>query len=1114
MYDFDKETLHDFVVETEENLQLFEESLLLFEKEPDNMEALNEAFRSVHTIKGLANYLGQEKIGRLAHLMETLLNRMRSDKSTVTPDVIEAELSAKDALVTLTHVVAENKEGDVDISKIVARLVALSPDGEEGNIEEEADKDVIEKEESADEKLQDFFIKAEENLQSFENNILLLAENPENLELASEAFRSIQATRELASTLGFEKITTLAHRMETLMELAHAGKIGINQNFIEGQFSAKDALGKLINSVVDGRGEDSVAEIAEIISTLDKIPLGTVEEKVSEAEIKTVSDSSHNEKAIEEHDFDEETLSDFTVETEENLQLFEKSLLLLEEEPDNVEAMNEAFRSIHTIKGLANYLGLEKIGSITHKMETPLDKVRAGDLKAGPSLIETELSAKDILVSLVQALVANKDDSIDISEINDRLDKVAAEENVVEASPAVTMAPVLEEPVLGKTVLESPLESPPASEENKAFSVPSDVHTLDSLEELDVSDDLIIEMLNIPGVGKVKTQALEDAGFTTVGALRGASKEELLKVKGINDLTAELILAEVTPFISQEGISTEYLPPPDPLAEVSTESFPIYEDTSFEAPEDTTDVQSPSDSQVMPSSPSSNEDSPPPDLRSEPSQEHSRVEDRVERTEKKEKAVEPAQEEAPPLAKPIIETQNISTEEKSIDEIILSPQQSPASKQTLRVDTEKVDSLIAGIGELVVNRSTFGQISNNFREVERMLKDAKNIDKNELKHLREARITLDQAVLELVRTVDELQGDVMRVRMVPVTDVFNKFPRLVRNLSKEMGKRIKLEISGGETELDKNVTEEIYNPLVHLLRNAIDHGIEFPENRIKSEKNTEGHIKLSAKHEGDKVVISIRDDGRGIDAEQIKRAAIKKGVISELDAAILTKKEIMNLIFHPGFSTADKVTDISGRGVGMDVVKKNVDKLRGTIEIKSEPGRFTEFNIILPLTLAIIQALLVKVGEEAYCIPITSVIETERTTGSEIETIENTEVIRLRDKVIPLLRLSDIFNIEVKDKEENPKFFAVIVTDGVKEAGIVVDSLIGESSIVIKPFEDAAMETEGISGATILGDGRVSLILDVSTLIQFALERKRTARITLKKSESASNVVIDNVQPF
>jgi two-component system chemotaxis sensor kinase CheA len=327
-----------------------------------------------------------------------------------------------------------------------------------------------------------------------------------------------------------------------------------------------------------------------------------------------------------------------------------------------------------------------------------------------------------------------------------------------------------------------------------------------------------------------------------------------------------------------------------------------------------------------------------------------------------------------------------------------------------------------------------------------------------------------------------------------------------------MGKKIKLEISGGETELDKNVTEEIYNPLVHLLRNAMDHGIEFPEDRIKSGKSAEGHIQLSAQHEGDKVVISIRDDGRGIDAEQIKTIAIKKGVISESEAAVLTTKEITNLIFHPGFSTTDKVTDISGRGVGMDVVKKNVDKLRGAIEIKSEPGQYTEFKIILPLTLAIIQALLVKVGEEAYCIPITSVIETERTWASEIETIENTEVIRLRDKVIPLLRLSEIFHIEEKEKDENQKFYAVIVTDGVKEAGIVVDSLIGESSIVIKPFEEASMETDGISGATILGDGRVSLILDVSTLIQYALERKRMARIALKKSDSASNVVTDNVQ--
>ena len=459
-------------------------------------------------------------------------------------------------------------------------------------------------------------------------------------------------------------------------------------------------------------------------------------------------------------------------------------------------------------------------------------------------------------------------------------------------------------------------------------------------------------------------------------------------------------------------------------------------------------------------------------------------------------------------SKPVLDNQKSSFKEKSIDEIILSPAKEAGTRQTLRVDTGKVDNLIAGIGELVVTRSTFGQISNSFREVERLLKDSGNVEKRELKHLRESRMTLEQAVLELGRTVNELQGDVMRVRMVPVTDIFNKFPRLVRNLSKGMGKDIKIEISGGETELDKNVTEEIYNPLVHLLRNAMDHGIESPEDRIASRKSAEGHIKLSARHEGDKVIIAIRDDGKGIDVKQIKKLAVKKGIISELEAAVLQPKEIINLIFHPGFSTTDKVTDISGRGVGMDVVKKNVDKLRGSIEIESIPGQFTQFSIILPLTLAIIQALLVKVGEEAYCIPLTSVIETERTVENDVETIENTEVIRLRDKVVPLLRLSDIFKIKRERKGENEKFFAVVVTDGVKESGIVVDSLIGESSIVIKPFEEAYMETDGISGATILGDGRVSLILDVPALIQYALERKRTARINFKQAGFDSRKVL------
>ncbi|MDH3973653.1 MAG: chemotaxis protein CheA, partial [Deltaproteobacteria bacterium] len=692
-------------------------------------------------------------------------------------------------------------------------------------------------------------------------------------------------------------------------------------------------------------------------------------------------------------------------------------------------------------------------------------------------------------------------------------EEAAAEEAVTEEAVSEETAP--KEAVSEEADLEIQQEAIHSDEERKDFFVPSDVHSLDSLEELDVSDDVTIERLNIPGIGKVKTKALEDAGFTTVGTLRRTTKEALVKVKGINELTAELILAEVTPFVSHDEFAMGSSPPFEPIEIISSEPFHEQKETSFDDPPVDSEVQASPGSQFMPPLPSAAEKAPLPAGDSEPLRQdtllnkkqiaepdHERGENEKEKTrENKERITETAREEEAPLTKSFTDNKKQPSRGKSIDEIILTPQISAASKQTVRVETEKVDNLIAGIGELVVNQSTFGQISNNFREVERLLKDTGRIEKQEIKYLREARMTLDQAVLELGRTVDELQGDVMRVRMVPVNDIFNKFPRLVRDLSKEMGKNIKVHISGGETELDKNVTEEIYNPLVHLLRNAMDHGIESPEVRKKSGKSPEGHIELSAHHEGDKVIINIRDDGQGINTEQIKKIAIEKGVISKLDAAALTMREITNLIFHPGFSTTDKVTDISGRGVGMDVVKKNVDKLRGTIEIESEPGQYTQFSVVLPLTLAIIQALLVRVGDEAYCIPITSVIETERTRGNEIETIENTEVIRLRDKVIPLLRLSDIFNIEEKNKEENPQFFAVIVTDGVKESGIVVDSLIGESSIVIKPFEEAYMETDGISGATILGDGRVSLILDVPALIQYALERKRTARVTRKQSK-------------
>jgi two-component system chemotaxis sensor kinase CheA len=340
---------------------------------------------------------------------------------------------------------------------------------------------------------------------------------------------------------------------------------------------------------------------------------------------------------------------------------------------------------------------------------------------------------------------------------------------------------------------------------------------------------------------------------------------------------------------------------------------------------------------------------------------------------------------------------------------------------------------------------------------------------------------------------NDLQEGVMKVRMLPIAQLFSRYPRLVRTLAQETGKQVALEISGEETELDKMVIEEVSDPLIHILRNAVDHAIESLEERRHLKKPEEGRIRLAAYHESNHVVIEVADDGKGIDPQSLKEAALARGICTESDLERMTPKEVLNLILMPGFSTATKVTKTSGRGVGMDVVKKNIEKLNGTLEIDSSVGAGTRFRIKIPLTLAIIQALLVKVGKEIFTIPLTSVVETLRFFQKQMSTIEGIEVIHLRQSTIPLLRLSRIFNFS-QPAPESKKAFVVIIATGSKQVGLVVDSLVGEQEVVIKPLADYLQENSGFSGATILGDGRISLILDVYELVSLAIRRETRKR--------------------
>ncbi|MCZ0755442.1 chemotaxis protein CheA [Anoxybacillus sp. J5B_2022] len=399
-------------------------------------------------------------------------------------------------------------------------------------------------------------------------------------------------------------------------------------------------------------------------------------------------------------------------------------------------------------------------------------------------------------------------------------------------------------------------------------------------------------------------------------------------------------------------------------------------------------------------------------------------------------------------------------EEKAEGQKEEKEQHKAVANKTIRVNIERLDILMNLFEELVIDRGRLEQISRELNHPE-----------------------LHETVERMSRISSDLQNIILNMRMVPVETVFNRFPRMVRQLARDLGKKINLEIIGAETELDRTVIDEIGDPLVHLLRNAIDHGIETPEVRRAKGKPEEGTVKLKAYHSGNHVFIEIEDDGAGINREKVLQKAINKGIISKQNAANLTDKQVYELIFASGFSTADKISDISGRGVGLDVVKSTIESLGGSVTIDSHEGVGSIFSIQLPLTLSIISVMLVEIQYEKYAIPLSSIIETAIIKKEDILHAHHQKVIDFRGKVVPLLFLKDVFEVPVV-KEEEDFFSVVIVRKGEKMAGLVVDSFIGQQEVVLKSLGNYLTSVFAISGATILGDGQVALIIDCNALIK------------------------------
>ncbi len=588
-----------------------------------------------------------------------------------------------------------------------------------------------------------------------------------------------------------------------------------------------------------------------------------------------------------------EIFDSFIVETKEIFEQLDVDLVELESRPDDADFLNKIFRAFHTIKGTSGFLGLEKLQKITHRCEDILNKLRKGEVRINPEIMDGILIAFDSMKELVEIIETQKNEEYPVDDVIDKL-------------------------------------------------------------------QMIIDGMNSGGLQAEQPKEKVTAVKETSTELNGNETEE----------------------------KAEVVPDKEEKAE---------KETDFEKIE---------------------------------------------------------------IQKQTVQVSAGKADDKKIT--------ASKGENTIRVDVERLDDLLNIVSELVLGRNMLSQI-------------------NSEAGLQYEGTKLARDLAETTRQIDlmttELQLSVMKTRMIKIGKVFNRFPRLVRDLAKQAEKDIQLVIKGEETELDKTLIEEINDPLVHLIRNSADHGIELPAVREKKGKNPRGTVIMSAEHEGNNIIITVEDDGNGIDPEKIKSKAVSKGLISAEKAAELSDSDALNLIFFPGFSTAEKVTNVSGRGVGMDVVKTNVTKLRGIINIESQVGVGTKFIIKLPLTLAIIQGLLVNVREEIIVIPLSSVIEVVRVAQDKIYYVNQNEVIKLRDRVLPLLNIDKIL-YENEGEDEGQEFqYVVIVGIAEKKFGIKVDGLIGQKEVVIKSLGKYLGNIEGIAGSAIMGDGKVVMIVDIAEIV-------------------------------
>ena len=709
---------------------------------------------------------------------------------------------------------------------------------------------------------------------------------------------------------------------------------------------------------------------------------------------------------------------DFLQELYECLDIFNQSFVDLEN-GDN-DAINEIFRIAHTIKGMAGFLHYTSLENLCHSMEEVLSNIKNGEIEIDGELIDIMLSTVDRITEMVKKIESEDNDHVKIADLLEAFDKYKIG-NYEHRTPNV------QKPVRNNAKSSEVASIQPSNKNISSEPGSDNEQQTKNASELEDYNIILYVVLSADCVAKSLRASL------VIESLRDICK--VIKTTPDEDEMDGSFEGHFAVFLSGDSDEVEELM--DRISEI--EKFNI---TYNEKAESSNSGLEESQTNTL-------------ENKSIPVQESQSNEVQV----LKENLEEYPDQKLKPQGiqrAGKLEIDSINSDSESVNSKNVSSE--TKRNETIRVSIANLDNIMNLVGELVINKGRLLQIS----------------QQHSIPELKEATGTLD-------KSISSLQNEVMRTRMVKIERVFSKFPRMIRDLSRKLDKEIDFAIEGQDTELDRTILDEISDPLVHLVRNSVDHGIESSQERSKAGKSETGHIRLSARREKNNVIVEIEDDGKGLDLELLKKKSLEKGILSQSEIENLTEDEVRMLIFVSGLSTKENVTEISGRGVGMDAVKAAVEKLGGKVRVYSKMGEYTKVRIDLPPTVAIIKSLLIEVGPEIYAIPISNVVKALSVDNNDYKLVKGTPLLYVNNKLIPIMELKETFNVEC---EKLDKEIAIIVEKENEEVGLIVDSIIDQQEIVIKPLTNIFSNSKGFSGVTILGDGRVIPILDVSTLIR------------------------------